>query len=73
MVAFGGRGDETPMNLLMVSSIVTLHGTLVAMDDFETGRRLVDESFGISLVLGGAFVALLAVLVFFLYTCRKGR
>ena len=55
--------------MLATTDLVPLHGTLVTMDDFETGRRLVDESFGISLILGGAIVALLGVLVFVLYTC----
>ena len=57
------------MNVLATTNLVTLHGSLVTMDDFETGRCFVDEGFGISRVLGGALGASLPLLVFVLYTC----
>ena len=50
------------MNLLLTISPVTLHGSMAIMDDVETGLRVLDESFRVSLIFGGALVALLAVL-----------
>ena len=57
------------MNLLMVSSLVTSHGSVATVDDVNMGLRVLDENFRDSLILGGALVALLAVLVLVLYTC----
>ena len=39
---------------------------IATLDDVATGLRVLDESFRISLILGGTFVALLAVLVLLL-------
>lgn len=67
------------MKLLATISPVTLHGSIATMDDVETGLRVLDESFRISLIFGGAPVALFAVLALSLYAgllvaeFRKGR
>ena len=67
------------MKLLATTNLVTWHGSIATMDDVETAFRALDESFRITLIVGGALFVLLAVSVFFLYGCllvaelRKGR
>ncbi|MCH8244167.1 MAG: hypothetical protein IH897_16385 [Planctomycetes bacterium] len=50
------------MKLLATTSLVTLDGSIAIMDNVETSLRVLDESFRVSLIFGGALVALLAVL-----------
>ncbi len=47
-------------------NLVTFDAGITTVDDVVAGLRVLDESFRIALIFGGAFVALLAVLVFFL-------
>ncbi len=60
-------------------NLETFDSGIATLDDFATGLRVLDESFRISLIFGGTFVALLAVLVLMLSFCllvtelRKGR
>ena len=67
------------MKLLATSNLVTLHGSIATMDDGETQLRVLDESFRIALVFGGAIVFLFAVLALAIYVCllvselQKGR
>ena len=53
---------KSPMKLLATTSLVTLDGSIAIMDNVETSLRVLDESFRVSLIFGGALVALLAVL-----------
>ena len=55
------------MRLLATTNLVPLHGSIAIMDDVEVGLRVLDESFRISLIFGGALVALFAVLALSLY------
>ncbi len=67
------------MEVLAAMNLETFDSGIATLDDVATGLRVLDESFRISLILGGAFVALLAVLVLLLSFCllvtelRKGR
>ncbi len=61
---------KSPMKLLATTTLTTLDGGIATMDDIETTIRvMLDESFRVSLILGGVFVALLAVLVLTLMVC----
>ena len=60
-------------------NLETIDSGIATLDDVVSGLRVLDESFRISLIFGGAFVALLAVLILLLSFCllvtelRKGR
>ena len=70
---------KSPMKLLATTTLTTWDGSIATMDDIETTIRVLDESFRVSLILGGVFAGLLAVLVFSLYVAllvtelRKSR
>ncbi len=55
------------MKLFTTTNLVTFAVGIAAVDDVETGIQVLDECFEASLIFGGVFVALLAVLVVSLY------
>ena len=62
-------GQVKSLEMLAVMNLVTLDGSIPTMDAVETSLRVLDESFRVSLIYGGALVSLLAVLVLSLTVC----
>ena len=74
-----GWAGEISVEVLAAMNLETIDSGIATLDDVVSGLRVLDESFRISLIFGGAFVALLAVLILLLSFCllvtelRKGR
>ena len=61
-----GWAGEISVEVLAAMNLETFDSAIATLDNVATGLRVLDESFRISLILGGTFVALLAVLVLLL-------
>ena len=55
------------MKLFSMTSLVAFNIGNATAVDVEMGIRVLDESFRISVIIGGVFVTFLAVMVFFLH------
>lgn len=53
---------KSPMKLLATTKLVTLHGSIAAMDNVDTGLRVLEESFRILLPLLAEPVGIVLIL-----------